>query len=191
MSDWSIYYKQHLSRPPRPLLVKAVSSCINKDRALELGAGTLIESKFLLDSGFNKVMAIDSSSEIENFAKAINDERLEVQVSAFQDLVLFPENYDLISAQYALPFYGPKGFEDFIQKLIDSLKPGGVFVGQFFGDRDEWNTGKKHLAFQTKEEALALLSGLKIEEFTEEEKEGTVASGEPKHWHVFHFIAIK
>ncbi len=136
-------------------------------------------------------MAIDSSSEIENFAKAINDERLEVQVSAFQDLVLFPENYDLISAQYALPFYGPKGFEDFIQKLIDSLKPGGVFVGQFFGDRDEWNTGKKHLAFQTKEEALALLSGLKIEEFTEEEKEGTVASGEPKHWHVFHFIAIK
>ena len=104
---------------------------------------------------------------------------------------LSPEKYDLISAQYALPFYGPKGFEEFIAKLISSLKVGGVFVGQFFGNRDGWNTPETNLAFQTREEAETLLRDLKIEGFTEEEKDGKTASGENKHWHVFHFIASK
>lgn len=191
MTDWQTYYNQHLSRPPRPIVVRAVSHCKNKERALDIGAGTLVESKFLLDSGFDRVVAIDSSPEIENFAKGINDERLEVYVNPFQDLILSPEGYDFITAQYALPFYGPKGFEEFIAKLISSLKVGGVFVGQFFGERDGWNNGKKHMAFQTKEEAQKLLKCLNLLEFTEEEKDGKVASGEDKHWHVFHFIAIK
>jgi tellurite methyltransferase len=191
MTDWQTYYNQHLSRPPRPILVKAISFCKNKDRALDIGAGTLVESKCLLDSRFNKVVAIDSSPEIKNFAKGIKDERLEVHVIPFQDLVVSSEEYDLISAQYALPFYGPKGFEEFIAKLIFSLKKEGVFVGQFFGERDGWNNGKKNMTFQTKEEAQELLKGLNLVEFTEEEKDGKVASGEDKHWHVFHFIAVK
>lgn len=159
--------------------------------ALDLGAGTLVESKFLLDSGFNKVVAVDSSPEIKKFAESINDDRLETLVNPFRDLVLSPDEFDLISAQYALPFYGPKGFDDFIVELVSSLKAGGVFVGQFFGERDGWNTPDSKLAFQTKEEAMALLKNLKVEEFIEEEKDGTTAAGEAKHWHVFHFIATK
>ncbi len=191
MTDWQTYYNQHLSRPPRPLLVKAVSFCKNKDIALDLGAGTLIESKFLLDSGFKKVVALDSSPEIENFAKQLNDERLEVLVNPYQDMVLSPESFDLITASYALPFYGPKGFKEFIEKLISSLKSGGVFTGQLFGNRDGWNINGKNLAFQTIDEAKDLLKDLKVELFKEEEKDGTVASGEAKHWHVFHFVGIK
>jgi len=191
MTDWKTYYNQHLSRLPRPLLVKAISFCKTKDTALDVGAGTLIESKFLLDSGFKKVFAIDSSPEIKDFAQKINDPRLEAQVSSYQDLVLAPESYDLITAQYALPFHGPKDFKVFIDKLISSLKPGGVFTGQFFGDKDGWNAAGKNLAFQTTDEARELLKDLNVEEFTEEERDGTVASGEAKHWHVFHFITVK
>lgn len=112
-------------------------------------------------------------------------------MSPFQDLALSPETYDLISAQYALPFHGPEGFQDFIAKLVFSLKKDGVFVGQFFGDRDGWNTAESKLAFQTKEEALDLLKDLQIKEFVEEEKEAKTAAGEDKHWHVFHFIGVK
>jgi tellurite methyltransferase len=191
MADWQTYYNQHLSRPPRPLLVKAISFCKNKGTALDVGAGTLIESKFLLDSGFKKVTALDSSPEIENFAKQINDERLKILINPYQDIVLEPNSFDLITASYALPFYGPKGFKEFIEKLIYALKSGGVFTGQFFGNRDGWNLEGKNMAFQTTEEAEDLLKDLKIELFNEEEKDGTVASGEAKHWHVFHFIAIK
>jgi cyclopropane fatty-acyl-phospholipid synthase-like methyltransferase len=191
MSDWQTYYNQHLSRSPRPLLIRAVSFCKSRDVALDVGAGTLVESKFLLDSGFKKVVAVDSSSEIKVFAQEINDKRLEVLVNPFQDLVLSSESYDLISAQFALPFYGPKGFEEFIAKLISSLKIGGVFTGQFFGTRDGWNIEEENLAFQTINEAKDLLKALKVEEFTEEEKDGVTASGEAKHWHIFHFITVK
>ncbi|MSU45258.1 MAG: class I SAM-dependent methyltransferase [Candidatus Zambryskibacteria bacterium] len=191
MTDWKTYYKEHLSRPPSPLLVKALKFCKNKDLALDLGAGTLIESKFLLDSGFKKVVAVDSSPEVETFAKEINDKRLEVSIIQYKDLILLPDSYDLIIAQFALPFYGPTDFELFIGKLISSLKPDGVFAGQFFGNRDDWKVKGKNLAFQTIDEAKRLLKDLKVEVFSEKEAEGTVASGEAKHWHVFHFIAIK
>ena len=191
MTDWQTYYNQHLSRPPRPILVKAVSFCKFKDVALDLGAGTLVESKYLLDSGFNKVIAVDSSPEFSDFAKNLNDAKLEIRVIPFQDLELPPNTYNLITAQYALPFYGKSDFDNFFEKLIFSLKKDGVFVGQLFGERDGWNDGKKDMAFQTKDEALALLKNLNVVEFSEEEKDGIVASGEPKHWHVFHFIATK
>ncbi len=191
MTDWQTYYKQHLHRPPRPILVKAVSLCKSKGVALDLGAGTLVESKFLLGSGFNKVIAVDSSAEIKEFAKGITDEMLEVKVTSFQDMELLPDTYDLITAQFALPFYGTEGFDEFVAKLISSLRVGGVFVGQFFGERDGWNNTDRNMAFQTKDQALELLKDLNLVEFVEEEKDGTVATGEAKHWHVFHFIAAK
>lgn len=112
-------------------------------------------------------------------------------VNPFRDLVLSPNRFDLISALYALPFYGPKGFGDFIAELVSSLKTGGVFVGQFFGEGDGWNTPDSKLVFQTKDDAEALLKDLDVKEFVEEEKDGTTAAGEAKHWHVFHFIATK
>ncbi len=191
MADWQTYYSQHLYRPPRSLLVKAVSFCIRKDNALDLGAGTLIETKFLLDSGFKKVTALDSSPEIRTFAEGINDERLTVEVRPYQEMELPPESYDLITASYALPFYGKEGFDAFIARLVSALKPGGVFTGQLFGVKDGWNVPGDKRAFQTRDEAEELLKGLTIELFTEEDKDGIVASGEAKHWHIFHFIARK
>lgn len=191
MSNWQTYYDKHLSRPVRPLVQKAVSFCRHKDFALDLGAGTLVESKFLLDSGFRRVLAVDSSTEIEVFARGLNDERLQVLVNPFRDLVLAPESFDFITAQFALPFYGQQGFEQFFAELLGSLKPDGVITGQLFGERDSWNLPESKLAFHTKQEALKLLSSLDIKEFEEEEKEGTTARNEIKHWHIFHFIALK
>jgi len=70
-----------------------------------------------------------------------------------------------------------------------TLKPGGIFVGQFFGIHDEWNTPGRPMTFLTREQAEELLRGLKIIEFTEEDVDSHVADGTPKHWHVFHIIA--
>jgi tellurite methyltransferase len=35
------------------------------------------------------------------------------------------------------------------------------------------------------------LSGFKVEWLLEEERDGHTATGEPKHWHVFHIVAFK
>ncbi len=69
------------------------------------------------------------------------------------------------------------------------IKPGGIFVGQFFGLHDEWNTPGRPMTFLTREQVEELLRGMKLIEFTEEDVDSHVADGTPKHWHVFHIIA--
>ena len=191
MPDWENYYKKHISRKPREQLVKAVNLCFKKENALDLGAGTLIESKFLLKSGFKKVVAVDNSPETKVFAKKINSKKFILKISSFEDFKFSKNKYDLISAQYSLPFYGPKNFKNFIKKIKDSLKLNGIFTGQLFGVNDEWNVKRRELVFQNREQALKLLSGLKILEFKEEEKDIKITSGISKHQHIFHFIAEK
>lgn len=191
MFDWKNYYKKHASRKTREQVVRAVALCLVKDHALDLGAGTLIESKFLLKSGFKKVTAVDNSLETKAFAKKFDPKKFSLRISDFRDFNFSKNKYNFINAQYALPFYGPKNFKNFMKKIKDSLKSGGIFTGQLFGINDEWNVQGKEMAFQTKDQALKLLSGLKIIEFKEEEKDGKTASGISKHWHIFHFIAEK
>ncbi len=191
MANWETYAKVHATRKPREQLVRAVEICPDRNSALDLGAGTLIESKYLLEAGFDQVTAVDSSPQSKEFAMCITSAKFTLANVPFQDFTLVPNTYDLINAQYALPFYGKDGFAAFMKNCVVSLKREGIFVGQLFGDRDQWNTPDAALAFQTKEEAQNMLSDLELIEFVEEEKDGTTAVGTPKHWHVFHFIAQK
>jgi len=72
-----------------------------------------------------------------------------------------------------------------------SLALGGIFAGQLFGTQDEWNTPQRDMTFHSKEEVLKSLSGMEVLHFVEANKEGSLANGLPKHWHVFHIIARK
>lgn len=189
MTNWKNYFKKHLNRETRKQLVKAVHYCVGKHKALDLGSGTFIESKFLLSSGFNTVVAIDNSKESKELAASFSDRKLNFKNISFQEYDFPLNTFDLINAQFSLPFYGKEKFKIFIKKVITSLKSNGIFVGQFFGNKDSWNTSESHLIFHTKEEVLSLLSGFEILEFTEEEKEGLTADQNLKHWHIFHFIA--
>lgn len=72
--------------------------------------------------------------------------------------------------------------------MRDSIVPGGRFSGQLFGDRDGW-VGTRELTFQTRAEAEALLEGFELERFDEVEEDGQTATGNAKHWHIFHVIA--
>ena len=76
-------------------------------------------------------------------------------------------------------------------RIKKALHTGGLFVGQFFGVNDEWNTPGNQMTFLTKEQAVAELKGLRVLEFREEDVDSHVADGTPKHWHVFHIIAQK
>lgn len=191
MTNWETYAKVHANRKPREQLVRAVAFCDTKESALDLGAGTLVESMYLLEAGFVYVTAVDSSPQSKEFASHIDSDKFTLVNESFNNFVFETNTYDFINAQYALPFHGQKDFNIFIDQIIQSLKPGGVFVGQLFGNRDEWNKSDTKLAFQTKEEAWGILSSLELIEFVEEEKEGATAAGTTKHWHVFHFIARK
>ena len=190
-TSWNTYFEKTKNKPASSLLVRAIPFVDSKHSALDLGAGALNDSRYLIENGFNNVTAVDATPMGKDIAATLPTDKFSYIISAFDQFDFLSETYDLVNAQYALPFFGKVGFEAFIEKIISSLKLDGIFVGQFFGNRDEWNTPDSNRSFQTIEEAQQLLSGLEIIEFTEEEKEGTTAIAKQKHWHVFHFIARK
>lgn len=190
-SNWNIYFKKHSNRKPKEQLVNALEFCINKDNALDLGAGNLIESKAILDFGFKKVVAVDDAPETLTFAKEFKTDRFDFQNVPFREYNLPENTFDLINAEFSLPFYGKDGFNNFWIKLSKSIKTGGVFTGQLFGVNDSWNTPNSDLVFHTKKELENLLSLFEVLEFTEEEKDSPSVSDTVKHWHIFRFILRK
>ena len=187
--DWEGFYQATKESPPSPLLVKALDQAGNKRKALDLGAGALKDSKFLLAQGFD-VTAVDMEEALTGMAEAVASEKLHPIVAAF-DAYGFPEEeYDVVNAMYALPFNPPETFDVMFAKLKASLSPGGVFCGQFFGPKDQWSEDPK-MTFHTKEQVEKLLDDLEILSLVEREWDGRTTDGNPKHWHVFDVIARK
>lgn len=191
MSDWNTYYEKTKHAPPRPLLVKALGFVKTKDTALDLGAGALNDSNYLLSVGFDQVIAIDSSPLSKEIAGSMPTEHFTYIQSTYDTFDFAAHLYDLINAQYALPFNSPETFDRVFKDIATAIKPEGIFAGQLFGDRDEWNIPNSGKTFHTKEQVENLLSLLDIIEFREEEAEKPTAAGPMKHWHVFHFIVRK
>ena len=77
--------------------------------------------------------------------------------------------------------------------LIRALSPGAIFVGQLFGERDEWAGDSEHPSrvFLARDEVDTRLALLETLHFEEEERRHATALGGEKDWHVFHFIVRK
>jgi tellurite methyltransferase len=177
-------------RPPRPILVDALKKVHHIGKALDIGAGALNETKYLLAQGF-EVTAIDNEPRVAQAAKALNGAKLNFQPLSYQDFK-FPNNhYDLVAALYALPFTPPKYFKKVVNSALGSVKPGGVFVGQLFGKEDEWNDGKTNINFVSKDGLINFFKNYDILSLDEEKGDGTTATGGRKFWHTFHIIAKK
>ena len=59
-NPWKKYYKDTEGRPPRKELIEALEFVQNRDSALDLGAGAMQDSVYLLSQGFKEVIAVDS-----------------------------------------------------------------------------------------------------------------------------------
>ncbi len=189
--NWKKYYEQTKGRPPSKLLVAAVTFVNSKIAALDLGSGALKDSRYLLAQGFEEVWAIDKEPVPEEILAEINNPRFHFIQSTFADFD-FPENkFNLANASYSLPFNSPETFVAVWSSVVKSLVSNGIFAGQFFGVRDEWNTPGKDMVFHGGQDVQDLLKDFKILQLGEEERDGLTANGESKHWHVFNVIAQK
>jgi hypothetical protein len=96
---------------------------------------------------------------------------------------------DLIYASFSLPFCSPPRFSALWSTIRDSIKPGGHFAGQLFGDQDEWR-GVRPLSFHSPRQVRRLAQGFKVELIRESFEDGMSYAG-PKRWHVFDLILGK
>jgi SAM-dependent methyltransferase len=188
--EWSAFCKITNGRPPREILLKALEAAGHKGKALDIGAGALNETRYLLSQGF-EVTAVDSEPASAESAARIQDEKLQFEAVSYEVFRFPKDHYDLAVALYALPFTPPEHFKRVVQKLLGSIKPGGVFVGQFFGPDDEWNDGSSHINFVSKNDVKNMFKSFEILSLEEEKGPGTTATGGTKYWHIFHIVAKK
>jgi SAM-dependent methyltransferase len=186
--DWERFYRYTQDSPPWPLLMQAAALLPAGGRALDLGAGAGRDTRYLLTHGF-EVTAVDADTASIPRLEALQNGHLRVVHSTFEAFAFEPQTYDLISAQFSLPFVPEPAFSAVFARLKAALRPGGIFAGQFFGMHDQWNTPGRQMTFVTREQADALVGGLDVLELREEEHDGQTADGSPKHWHAFHTLA--
>lgn len=119
-TGWKEYFENTKDKPPRALLLKALEYVSNRDAAIDLGSGALNDSIFLLKEDFKKVIALDKDSVAKEIADHLPSDQFEYVISPFETFE-FPTNFDLINAQYSLPFINPEQFESVFQKILESL----------------------------------------------------------------------
>lgn len=186
------YYDNTESEKPR----KNVQYFVNKikchsAKAIELGCGAGNDTVYLIKNNWN-VLAIDRENVEERITKRLNDEEREkfrFQKQSFESLEL--EKNNLIVANYCLPFCNKNNFKELWNKINDSILKEGYFVGNFFGNNDEWKNTKEKMTFLAKEEVIELFKDFEIIEFKEVEKDAITGLGKMKHWHIFNVIAKK
>lgn len=194
--DWVDYYQAVEGRPPRETLLKALAnfeaeSPLDQARlAIDLGCGDGRDTVELLRRGW-QVLAIDG--EQKAFDRLLNRpnlrrDLLQTELMRFEALTL--PMADLINASFCLSFCPPADFPNLWQAIVTSLKPGGRFCGQLFGDRDSWKMYPNR-SYHTRQEIEDLLQPFEVEWLDEEEHQGVTAIGEEKYWHIFHIVARK
>src|SRR6266571_3799895 len=198
-TKWTRYYNAAGEQPRETLLFAlerfdAEAGAREGGRfAVDLGCGAGRDTAELLRRGW-QVLAIDAEAEAIQRLLRRGDlgsacaGRLETQVVRFED-ARWPEA-DLVNSSYSLPFCAPNQFAAVWDRLVASLRLGGRFSGQFFGDRDGW-AREPDMSFQARQDAEELVRGFDVEHFDEVEEDSETAVGDPKHWHLFHVVARK
>jgi tellurite methyltransferase len=191
---WTRYYDA-AGEEPRETLVHALSlfeaDGMAAGFAVDLGCGTGRDTVELLRRGWS-VLAVDAEPEaIERLRRrpeaASAGGRLRTDVARFEAASWLEA--DLVSSSFALPFCPPAAFHGLWARIVSSLRPGGRFAGQLFGDRDEWAGDDG--TFLTRDEVERLLRPFHVERGDEVEQDGQTAVGDAKHWHFFAIVARK
>ncbi len=168
--------------------MQALDHCVRRTDGLDLGCGAGRDTRLLLQQRF-RVTAVDRNPEVFSYFRDIPPEQLTLVQSLIETFTF--ETYDLVNAQWSLPFIQNDLFEETLTKIKQALRPDSIFTGQFFGMHDTWNTPGTTMTFCTGEQAQWFLHDLSIITLWEEDEDGETALGDLKHWHVFHFIARK
>ena len=105
--------------------------------------------------------------------------------------VLNQKKNNLIVANYSLPFCNKNNFKELWNKINKSILKDGYFVGNLFGNKDEWKSTKEKMFFLTEKQVIELFKNFDIIEFKEVEKDDFTGLGKMKHWHIFNVIAKK
>ena len=185
------YYDNTTETMPNYTVKKFIKLNVEPGNAVELGCGVGRDTVCLIKNGWN-VLAIDRENVESRIAAKLSEEELKqfkFLKQKFEYIEL--EKNNLVVANFSLPFCNKNDFKKLWNKIDDSILKDGYFVGNFFGDNDEWKNTKEEMTFLTKKQVIELFENFEIIEFNEVEKDDFTGLGKMKHWHIFNVVAKK
>src|SRR5690625_4146987 len=107
--------------------IKSLISTFQEKSILELGCGTGHFSKYCIENGASKVIAVDiSNNMIEKAQKENAHEKIEYICAAIEDLELQNQKFDLIISSLAVHYI--KDYSNLIAKIKGLLIKNGEFI---------------------------------------------------------------
>ncbi|MDP2647740.1 MAG: class I SAM-dependent methyltransferase [Candidatus Yanofskybacteria bacterium] len=191
-TDWKKFVEVTKDRKPNGYVVDAVRMFkLKGGKALDIGSGSGIDSKYLGQLGFD-VVAFDSEPESVRVAQEITA-GLPVTVSEqrIEDFNFDEDGYDLIIAWRSIPFVTKPIAKDILLKIQKHLRPGGICVLALFGPEDGWAKDRNDMAFFTVDEIKKLWPQMELVRVFEERAEGNLATGGTKFFHLINLITRK
>ena len=191
MKNIERYYKNTTDAKPNYTVKKFIKLNVEPGNAVELGCGAGRDTVCLIKNGWN-VLAIDRENVESRIAAKLETEELKqfkFLKQKFEYIEL--EKNNLVVANFSLPFCNKNNFKELWNKINNSILKDGYFVGNFFGNNDEWKNTKEEMTFLTKEQVIELFENFEIIEFKEVKKDDFTGLGKMKHWHIFNVIAKK
>ena len=181
------------TRKTHPLLVYALRRTgMRPGPALDIGAGASVDSRYLLDRGFD-VDAVDPDPVANELAKAVVSDRSRFTMvpNEIENHRITPDAYSLAVALHVLPFIPVDAIDRVAADIVSGLRFGGVLCCTHFGVRDSWVTSELPINGVTERRAAELFAGLQPIYFGASEHDGFDLEGNPKHWHVLRQVLIK
>jgi SAM-dependent methyltransferase len=158
-------------------------------RALDLGCGSLRNSKYLFNCGLI-VDAMDKNSSVKKYAKFFENRPkglFNLKIVDYTRSTFGKSKYDIVVAQNSLSFNEKKIVENVIVKIRKALRDKGMFAGNLYGLKD-FRVGSRKMSFYSKREVKSLLETIgEIHMLVEDE--GETKKG--KHWHAYEFVVEK
>jgi SAM-dependent methyltransferase len=176
---------------PNLLLLHALDILkVRNGHALDIGAGPLNDTRFLLRAGFS-VDAVDRDPHTLALATALHDPRFNFFHADIRDVPIATAAYSLIVAIHVLPFLPRADLPRIISSIIDGLSNGGILCCTFLGPDDSWAQKRPHMTFYSRSELHSMFTRLQPIVFSDCRYDGTNAKNDPKHWHVLRCILRK
>ena len=189
---WQRYYQKALLKKHHQRCEFALKLNLSASRvAIDCGCGTGADIAFLAESGYD-VHGFDINEQAiticrERFSSTSN---ISLSQTSFEQFT-YP-SAGIVIANDSLFFADKKQFWRTWQNIELCLEQGGVFAGDFLGNRDSWaKMGRSDINPLSEPQVEALFDQFEIIRRQERDEKGVTMLGREKHWHTFSIVARK
>lgn len=132
MGDIKKYYENTEHALPNPTVRSFIDMNIKPTNAIDLGCGAGRDTIYLIKNGWN-VLAIDREDTKEIISSKLDKDELErfrFDSQSFENIEL--EKTNLVVANFCIPFCNKQFFNEFWNKVTDSILKERIFCGKLF-----------------------------------------------------------